>query len=311
MAKSILIYGPSGAWKTTQIGFLARWTYERYGLKTRLISSDGGGWSPLDPLINLGIIEAWSVMQLEQPLATLRKLSRGYWPVAVGNGKMEMRPPSDNGMASVGAYGIEGLSSISETVMRALVQRGEKLGEDALYALKEGGETFYGPSRSYYGFAQRFLHEAVTNFNQLPVERVLWTALESRGQDDDTRSIVYGPMTIGRKLIKQCPAWFGDCFHAAESTASTGDGGLKTVMAYWFVRHEDPMTGIYWDAKPRVPPLKIGQLHTMFPGGFFVPTPEHGLDLYLDAQVALGQPDEELSAWKAAVDEQHKSKENT
>ena len=56
MARTGLIYGESGTFKTTQIGTLARYIYRRTGKPIRLISADLGGWGPIQQEIDAGLI---------------------------------------------------------------------------------------------------------------------------------------------------------------------------------------------------------------------------------------------------------------
>src|SRR6185503_15761931 len=98
---------------------------------------------------------------------------------------------------------IEGLTSIGDAVMKALRLKGAKIGESPNYTFVEGTETFYGSNMSYYGFIQDVLYEFVNNFGQLPVQYVMWTALESKGEDDQ-RVATYGPSIAGKKAISKC-----------------------------------------------------------------------------------------------------------
>ena len=74
--KSIITYGESGTYKTSNAGYYARWLYENHpGKQIRLISSDGGGWAPLQPYIDAGIIVAWQISGLQFTFQALRKHS--------------------------------------------------------------------------------------------------------------------------------------------------------------------------------------------------------------------------------------------
>src|SRR5271157_115049 len=89
-ASTILMYGDSGTGKTSQIGEIAKWHHARTGRITRLISADSG-WDPLMDLIITphnpsGIIEAWNIAYVQNPLPVLIKLSEGYWPIVSDDG---------------------------------------------------------------------------------------------------------------------------------------------------------------------------------------------------------------------------------
>ena len=92
-AKTVLLYGESGNTKTTQCVHIARYIYKKYGKITRLISSDGGGWAPVEdenlliskdnPIGNGGIVEAFNMTNRKKYLSEWRKLAQGYWPKVV------------------------------------------------------------------------------------------------------------------------------------------------------------------------------------------------------------------------------------
>src|SRR6266566_2598144 len=59
---TMVLYGPTGSRKTSQIGEFAKYIYEKTGKITRLVSTDGGGWAPIQDLINAGVIDAWRLV---------------------------------------------------------------------------------------------------------------------------------------------------------------------------------------------------------------------------------------------------------
>jgi len=299
-ASTLVIYGGSGSAKTTSLGWLARHVHRTTGKITRLVSADGGGWDPIQDCIDDGIIEAWHVGSLNDPTATMRKLSRFEWPV-VENGKLVMRPTSAEQREKIGAYAIEGLTSVGDAVMRSLRSRGSKLGESPNYSYAEGTETFYGSNQSYYGFIQDVLYEFVTSFSQLPVPYVAWTAMEAKGEDDQ-RVPIYGPAIAGKKAVSKAPQWFGDCLHHDIITVEeTGKDGkpvidvktkakvLKTEIRAYFTNHPDPATGIVYPAKIRVPAARLAELRAdkKFENGYFEPSLSGGLDWLLEIEERL------------------------
>ena len=106
--KADCVYGRSGSTKTTQVGHMAEYVWEKYGKRTRLVSADPGGWQSIDHLIEAGIIEPPFTLNLgtSYPLETLMRLAQGWWPDA--NGKLA---PSN--LDKVGAYAFEGMSTFS------------------------------------------------------------------------------------------------------------------------------------------------------------------------------------------------------
>jgi hypothetical protein len=299
-ASSSISYGSSGTGKTTEIGRLARYVHRTTGKKTRLISADGGGWDTIQDVIDEGLIEAYQVGSLTSPVETMRKFSRGDWPTASGSGTAVMKP-TDWSKENIGAYAIEGLTSVGDAVMKALRLKGAKIGESPNYAFTEGSETFYGSNMSYYGFIQDVLYEFVNNFGQLPVQYVMWTALESKGEDDQ-RVATYGPSIAGKKAIAKCIAWFGDCLHHdsvtvekkdakgnVEKDSETGAKILVDKIRVYFTRHPDPQTGIVYPAKVRVPAAKLPELlkDPRFARGFYEPSLTGGLDWLLEVEERL------------------------
>jgi energy-coupling factor transporter ATP-binding protein EcfA2 len=308
-AKTICIYGESGTGKTTQVGFLARYLYEKTGKKTRLISADGGGWNPVQPYIDAGIIEAFGLSALENPIATIRKLSRGYWPNEHGV-LTEPSTPKGNNLGLISGYAIEGITSLGDVIMRDLRLKGVKLAQDPGFSFKEGDETFYGSNMTYFGFVQDTLQEIVHSFAQAPVERVLWTALEEKGEDYDSRQPTYGPSIIGKKALAKVPQWFGTLIHHENLVERAGLGApgaapvpIKSRLVAYFQRHPDPLTQIPYPAKPRIAPERLADLEKRFPGGFYPLTPASGLDDYLRAEDELGETSAQgLRAWKEGID---------
>ena len=88
MANTVVAFGDSGLWKTTNAGFAAKYTYEATGGKvTRYISADGGGYRPIQPLVDAGIVEPFRIVEVKNPLVVMRKLSIGYWPDRLVDGR--------------------------------------------------------------------------------------------------------------------------------------------------------------------------------------------------------------------------------
>jgi hypothetical protein len=168
---------------------------------------------------------------------------------------------------------------------------------------------------------QNFLYGLVMNYTSLPVEYVLFTALESKTEDDD-RSTIYGPAISGKKGTAQCGAWFGDLIHAQDypiarklmvpdpkdPSKKIEQDVVDLTVRYHFKKHLDPSTGIPFPAKPRVTPEKIAELEKRFAGGYFEPGPaqddQNGFDAYLMEldRLAVGQADT-LKGWRERMDE--------
>jgi hypothetical protein len=329
MARSGICYGDSGCLKSTAAKHFSHYLYERTGKCCLLLSMDGGGWAPMQPEIDAGIISAYRC-NIEVPLPTLRKISQGYWP---RNPAATKAADTDLRAVDWGKFGgviVEGVTSISQAMMRHLADKQIKTGEEATSpfsqrVIVDGAlttETFAGNSKAHYGFVQNQLYSLITNFNSLPCDYVFFTGLESRAEDDD-RTPIYGPQIAGKKATALIPSWVGDCIHAqgtavrrtvavpdpADPTKKVDTEIVDTVVRMYFVKHPDPVTNIMFPAKPRVTPEQIPALMERYPGGFFQPGLDKGFDEYLKFVDELtvqqrGQVDE----WRRKVDERFRAK---
>jgi len=56
-------------------------------------------------------------------------------------------------------------------------------------------------------------------------------------------------------------------------------------------------------AKPRIDSEKVGELMKLFPGGYYEPSPSHGLDTYLEAIDSFNESSgDDAGDWRAEVD---------
>jgi hypothetical protein len=319
MAELICVYGGTGSFKTAQLHFLAKYVYRKWGKRTRLASCDGGGWKPLDPDIEAGLIEAWGISAIENPRSIMRKLSQGYWPKIVesaGQRKLVLTPPDADTWKRIGCIGHEGLTSTANIIMRdalnkQMVVAGDQKGERGAISFSEkvtqvnaaGAESVVEEKYSFatqgnYMDAQKAVYDFTCNYRSLPCPYVYFTALEARGEEEDTKKTIIGPAVIGKAVTAQVGTWVGDLIHAEDYFVEVPDPSHKAPAGftgtwkprmmqqskarYWFIRHPDPVTGMLFPAKPRVAPEQIPKLLEVYPGGYFEPTTEAGLDAYLE-----------------------------
>lgn len=314
MARSGVIYGPTGTYKTTAAKHFAHYIAKRTGKATLLLSADGGGWAPCQPEIDAGMIEAYRISPRGVP-QTLRKVGQGYWPAPDHN----FRPVDYD---RFGGMVVEGWTSIAVALLRYLSENGidiggesrAKLGTFTARAVVEGtevSEKFWSTTRGDYGEMPKQLNSFTLNLTSLPYEYVLFTALDKVGEDDQ-RSTIGGPDIPGRASLYSAPQWVGDCIHAQDyqtkvmvKVKDIETELVQTLVRYHFVSHTDPVTGIKYHCKPRVTPEKVMALYAKFPGGFFEPTPEHGFDTYLEAldelNAEMAQGDA-LKGWRERMD---------
>ena len=89
---NICLFGPTHCGKTSLLGTLAQSLYEQRGLKTRLYSGDGGGWAPMQHLVDADIVDAWDLSEHIYPFETVNNAVRGAWPVDKADPKSVLRP---------------------------------------------------------------------------------------------------------------------------------------------------------------------------------------------------------------------------
>lgn len=316
---TMVLYGPTGTRKTSQIGAFAKYIYAKTGKQTRLISADGGGWAPIQDLINAGIIEAWRVTDEVDILSAIRAAGAGAWPKLHKNGIRIPGPvvkPADKHLAlkDVGGYAVEGFYSIASAVMGDTVDKGRKINEDVVSKFGEKGDfgeySFGAPSRGHYGFAQRFILDMIKGFTGLPVDRTLFTSLEGKGEDKLSKQTVYGPATAGGAITATVPQFVGDCLHFEDFLVDAGKDPqnekqtLKELrIRAWFQQHPDTATGVMWPAKCRLVPSKITEFRKIMGEQGYFDLNNLTIKEYLQAQDdMLSSSSNEAREWKAQVD---------
>jgi hypothetical protein len=327
MARSGLLYGDTGTFKTTAIAHMARYVAEKTGKCTLLFSADGGGWGPCQEEIEAGMIRPYRCDTAVIPLPILRKVSQGYWPTNPEETDISRVDFRMADWSQIGGIAVEGVTSIGTMLMRHVADKNLKTGEEATSPFRmpimvDGTireETFAGNSRGHYGFVQNQLYGLIMNFGSLPVEYFLLTGHDKKTEDGD-RQTVGGVAAPGKAISALIPTWIGDCIHAqdyqVERTVNLAKVGgkqgetevvttLDTVCRYYFKKHRDPGTGIVYPAKPRVTHGAVGKLDKLYPDGFFVPTPDHGFDDYLrnlDKLAAESAGSDSLKGWRERAD---------
>ena len=332
MGRSLCWYGGTGSFKTAQMKWFARYIAKKTGKATLLLSTDGGGWQACEREISAGMIRPYRCEANVLPLVLLRKISQGYWP----ENPEETNPEDINlipvDWSEVGGIAVEGWTSIAQVIMRYLPDKGvnvggedrAKPGANMMFRLplhvngSVVSESFGSNTRGDYGFVQRMLYSLVMNFGALPVE-VAYSALEAKTEDDD-RATTYGPAIAGKKATAECGAWVGDLLHAHDFTVARTEKVpnpdpkatertvdqtvMDTVVRYYFRKHLDPTTGIAYPAKTRVVPEAIAELSKRFPGGYFEPTTEWGIDRYLETmdELSIMSADDPLRKWREKMD---------
>lgn len=312
-AKTMCLYAPSGDSKTSQAVFVARYIKRKYGKRTRLVSSDGGGWAPVEDegLIRTnsnrnGIVDVFNMTNREYYLADWRRLAKGYWPkVTLENGvpvrNFVLTTPAE--WANIGCYFIEGLTSVgSGFISHISKQDNTDKDKKVMYSAPgydEDGEHFGATDQGHVGMVQNELFNLTQQFATLPVELVVWTAhigqtteksLRKMGLEISDISPTLGPQLSGNAKTAEAPSWFSDCLHlqayTEETTVEKVGGGTtkietKRIFAF-FQKHRDELTGATYLAKSSTGPSLTPKLLRRFPGACVPLTYTKGIDLYLE-----------------------------
>lgn len=316
-AKADLYYGASGTLKTSNIGKAALWAWKKWHKPTRLVSADGGGWQPIESLVESGIVIPWMLRDRDNMIETVDKACKGYWPTDPENPHSPLLSPfiiqyvgkcpkcadlmtstkpipggqrpctkcstittfsmrrganADNDLSKVSMVAYEGLTSFGDAMMSHLQATKASLSQDPSYVWKDGDTEYAGGNMTYFGFVQQRLCEFVANTNSLPVEKVIWTALESKGEDEVTKSPIMGPAIVGKKSTGKAGAWFGNMLHF--DTVMTGGNAeadpkvksesamvpISTEFRMYLRPHAEALSRIMFPAKTRAPFQFAGEL---------------------------------------------------
>jgi hypothetical protein len=309
-ARTIIGYGDSGLFKSTNARFFAQHIYKKTGKPVRLIAAEDSSKTIFEPLIEVGIVQAVFFTKAQEPLVTLRRLSRGEWPVSGADGKVTWVPLKPG---EIGGYIGEGLTSMSEQLLEYCREKHLYLREQKNDAFEIGGEKFATASQTAFGFVQSEMLRAIKSFGMLPVDRVLWTAHETKGQEEDTKAAIRGPALVGTAMTPRLQKYCGVLLHFdGYPVEEKGKDGLKitrTKVRVWYQRHPDAQyPNISYPAKITLPVEMLAQLEKEYPGGFFEPTTLGGLDKFLESEARLTDTaTDELRKWKAEVDAQRKA----
>lgn len=306
-SKTLLIYGETQSGKTSLLGEIARAHFEKTGKRTRLIMTDEGGTSAIDPYIQDGIIEVVSLVGDSLPQSNLMWLAKGKWPGADGKIDPKVEFPED-----IGIIALDSLSSAAELVLGFFVQSGLKVAQDVVALREEQGLKFGNAAPAHYGNVQKFILQMMTQLASLPVDRVIYTALESKAEDTIDKSVILGPMIAGKALTGVIPSRINRTLHL-EITPSA-DRKSRSYRIY-FKPHVDTTLGKMWPANLRLPLALTAQMsqHPVYGKGYIdFSTGEELLELFAYCQNLLrGRGDAEAGAKAAEPSEPVKSTPST
>lgn len=220
--RSVLLYGRTRSGKTTQIGQLAEKVFLLTGLRTRLYTTDRGGFGPIQPYIDLGIIEV--IPQLDtDPWIFLNKAVRGF--VRDSAGKWVPGAPEN-----LGVVAFESMTSHADNLMNDLAKKaamGVNIGGAANISFTVSGDgesaKVGGANQAHYQVVQGRITEEVWESQKLPVgSYVMWTASVSKDDDTTASGKVLGPQVVGKALTSEVPRWFNLTFRIDALPAQNG-----------------------------------------------------------------------------------------
>lgn len=281
--ESICVYGGSGVGKTHQVGDLGDWVARNMKKQTRLVSASGGGWTTIQPLVDLGVVVPTYIRNRRFPFQAMERFSKGWWPEDPSDPMSPLIPPEkQKDWDMVGAVAYDGLSEMCEWLMSTSVQReakGEiKISTESLAArfsdgdVKANDASSYGtPGKAHYLVVQNHATDCVTWSKGIPDRYILWTMLELRASDDVTKMPIYGPQVIGRAKTSDAAAWFEDTINL--SMVRVGQSGM-TKHRMWLTRH--------YDGDDPVPYLAKVRATAAAPLPPFLEGPECSLGVFLD-----------------------------
>jgi energy-coupling factor transporter ATP-binding protein EcfA2 len=221
--RTILLYGRTRSGKSTQLSELAAHIYKTTGKLTRLYTADRGGVDPIQPLIDLGVIELVS-MENTPVWIFLNKAVQGYVRDTAGKwvpGKNE----------NIGMFAFESMTAFADALMADMAIKaaaGVSIGGGAnISFLAQGdGETvkISGSNMAMYGCAQTRITEEVWTSQKLNAPYILWTASVSKDEDTASSNKVLGPAVCGKALTSEIPRWFQLTFRIDCLPAQSGKG---------------------------------------------------------------------------------------
>src|SRR3990167_3110432 len=259
-AVTILLYGGTGAGKSTQLGPLTEEVNITTGKKTRIYTADFGGVDTIQPYIDLGLIEVEPI-GAANPWIWLNHIAQGH---VFRNGKW-VTDGSLNG--DIGVYAFEsahGIAQLLKMNMEAMAAKGINTGGDTnnSFDVKADGESYkVGTSKGYQKFnlpQQEILGAMYTSF-RLPAQYIVWTAGISKEEDDlMTAAKIVGPEVLGKALTTVLPKDFNYCFRLGVVPSQSG----KSERHILFLgSHKDPETGANTTALGNIRrPLDAGEL---------------------------------------------------
>ena len=226
--RTILMYGRTRSGKTSQIAELAEHIKVTTGKNSLVYSIDAGGTGPLEPVIDLGIVEL--ITQGEtNPWMFLSKVSRGQ--IRGADGKWI---PAD--LTKYGMIAVESLTGFGDAIMIDMATQagnGVNIGGQANVSFKvqSDGETLNigGSNMAHYNVSQTRILDEFLRSQKLNVPYVLWTAAASKEEDGNFGGKIIGPAGPGKALTAELPRHCDLCFRIDCTPSKAGQEEKHTI----------------------------------------------------------------------------------
>ena len=200
--RTILMYARSRGGKTSLIGELALHLMETTGKPSLVNSIDKGGIGPIQPLVDLGVIELVEQLNTD-PWIFMNKISTGQ--TRDERGKWVKADLSKYAMIAN-----ESLTGFSDAFMNDLAAKaanGVNIGGSGNVSFSVSGDDttmkIGANNMSHYNVVQNRILDEVWRSQKLEVPYLIWTAGASRDDDPNSSGKVIGPAIAGKALTAE------------------------------------------------------------------------------------------------------------
>lgn len=196
IGRSLALYGGTGSGKTTQIGELAKWHFNRTGKKTLLRSVDPGGYDTIEHLIG-DYIDLVSIGPDDNP-----------W-VWIGEQCVEEVDPDV--YALVANDSATGMGDMLLKDAAKLAAKNIQVGQQKVFNLKIPGTGLVigANNESQYGLIQTHMLDQIGKQSRLTEKGidVLWTFADHIPDVSKGETPIIGPKLVGKALTQHLPRY--------------------------------------------------------------------------------------------------------